>query len=114
MKYRFLVLLLALALLLGACGAPAVEETLPQETVPEETQADDSFNGIPREQIIAVFQAYPEWVEERDKIKPDYSNIDESVPVGGVYQIHTAEGLKQLAEHPDGRLDSRGSLHRQL
>lgn len=106
MKYRILALLLALALLLCACGAPAVEEvTLPQETVPEETQADDSVNGIPREQIIAAFQVYPDWVLERDKKKPDYSNIDESVPVNGVYQIHTAEGLKQLAEHPDGKFE---------
>lgn len=106
MKKRFLALLLALALLLSACGAPAaVEETLPEETVPEETQADDSVNGVSREQIIAAFQVYPDWVLERDKEKPDYSGIDETVAVGGVYQIHTAEGLKQMAQHPDAKFE---------
>lgn len=105
MSKRFLALLLALALLLCACGVPGAEETLPEETVPEETQEDDSFNGVSREQIIAAFQVYPDWVLERDKVKPDYSNIDESVPVNGVYQIHTAEGLEQLAQHPDAKFE---------
>lgn len=105
MKYRMIALLLALTLLLCACGSSGVtEETQPQQTIPEETQ-DDSVNGVSREQIIAAFQMYPDWVLERDKQKPDYSHIDESVPVNGVYQIHTAEGLKLLAEHPDAKFE---------
>ena len=103
MKKRFLALLLALAALLSACGAPAANEPASQETVPEETLSEEE--AALREQIITVFQYYPDWVLERDKKKPDYSNIDESVPVNGVYQIHTAEGLKQLALHPDGKFE---------
>ena len=93
-------------LLLCACGAPAAqEETQPADAVPEPTQQDDSLDGVSRDKIIAAFQIYPDWVLERDKQKPDYSHIDESVPVNGVYQIHTAEGLKLLAEHPDGKFE---------
>ena len=104
MMKRFLALLLALALFLCGCGATEiVEETQPEalaEQVTEETE-DPAY----REQIITVFQNSPDWVKERDKKKPDYSNIDESVPTNGVYQIHTAEGLKQLAEHPDAKFE---------
>ena len=105
MKYRIMALLLALVMLLCACGvSDETEQTQPQQTIPEETQ-DDSVNGVSREQIIAAFQIYPDWVLERDKQKPDFSHIDESVPVNGVYQIHTAEGLKLLAEHPDANFE---------
>jgi len=33
--------------------------------------------------------------------KNDISKIDETKPVGGVYQIHTKEGVKSMAQHPE-------------
>lgn len=34
-----------------------------------------------------------------------YANIDETVPVNGVYKIHSIKGLQNMAQHPDAKFE---------
>lgn len=77
---KLLCLILAIFVLISCCAcgnAPVAEnenETLPAETQPEATPEEDPFAGI-------------------DEFTPDED---------GNYQIYTAEGLKNVANHLDG------------
>lgn len=88
MMKRMLALLLALmTLALCACTPEeAVEPTTPEEVV----------------ETAPVQEEATEAVEE--ETKPDFSHINELEPnAEGVYQIHSAEGLANMANHPDGK-----------
>lgn len=44
--------------------------------------------------------------EEKDPkagIPEEFQNVDETTPVDGVYQIVSEKGLRNMAEHPDGK-----------
>ena len=72
----------------GCTAAPATEETT--ETEPHATEVTEALTG--------AYQYETEFV----KTKPDYSHINEFEPNSkGVYQIHTKEGLLNMANHPD-------------
>ena len=83
MMKRMMALLLALmTVMLCACTPNAPEEP----TLPE-----------------AVEETAPVLGEE-EETKPDFSHINELEPnEEGIYQIHSAEGLANMAKHPDGK-----------
>ena len=90
-KLISLILVLVLVLSFAGCGAQpeeaAVEETEEQLHATEETKI-----------LTGAYQYETEFV----KTKPDYSDINEFEPNSkGVYQIHTKEGLLNMANHPD-------------
>ena len=95
---KIFALLLALMLLLSACGQ------VPEETeVPTETTAATEATEAAKPQA-EVF--YPRWTEETEPATEpkDFSGVDESAPNGnGVYEIYSAEGLKQLSAHPEAK-----------
>lgn len=86
-KLLSVILLLALVLSCCACGLTPEQETT-EPSVEETTEAlsgGHSYN-------TAVTEA----------TMPDYSHINEFEPnEDGVYQIYTAEGLLNMADHPD-------------
>lgn len=92
MMKRMLALLLAvLTVMLCACApkeeapAEAPEETLPAEVAEETVSAEESV---------------------QEETKPDFSHINELEPnAQGVYQIHSAEGLANMAKHPAGKFE---------
>ena len=81
------LLLVALVLSFCACGqTPEAETTEP--SVPETTE---SLSG-----------GHKYDTEIAEATKPDYSDINEFEPnEDGVYQVHTAEGLLNMVNHPD-------------
>lgn len=85
MMKRMLALLLAMmTVMLCACTPKAPEEP----TLPEAVEETAPVLG--------------EAVEE--ETKPDFSHINELEPnENGIYQIHSAEGLANMAKHPDGK-----------
>lgn len=90
MMKRMLALLLALMTVLLCACAP--KEEAPAEA-PEQTLPAESA-----EQIEPVAEAEPE------ETKPDFSHINELEPdAQGVYQVHSAEGLANMAKRPDGK-----------
>lgn len=90
MMKRMLALLLALMTALLCACAP--KEEAPAEA-PEQTLPAESA-----EQIEPVAEAEPE------ETKPDFSHINELEPdAQGVYQVHSAEGLANMAKRPDGK-----------
>ena len=75
-KLLSILMVLAALLSLAACGAKPQAETVPvQETL--------------------------------DPASPEalYGHIDQSQPMGGVYQIWSAEGVKAIADHPDAQFE---------
>lgn len=89
-KLISLMLAIVLVLSFAGCGAQpeeATEQTEEQLHATEETEA-----------LTGGYQYDTEFV----KTKPDYSHINEFEPnKKGVYQIHTKEGLLNMANHPD-------------
>lgn len=65
---------------------------------------DDSANATEETQAETE-ETLPFWYEMlNDPDAVDYDSIDENVPnEQGEYQIHTAEGLKNLAKYPDAK-----------
>lgn len=56
--------------------------------------------------IIGMFSACRRVEEETDSkagIPEEFQNVDETTPVDGVYQIVSEKGLRNMAEHPDGK-----------
>ena len=90
MMKRMLALLLALlTALLCACA--------PKEEVPVEEAVEQTESAEAVEQTEPVAEAVPE------ETQPDYSHINELEPdEDGVYQIHSPEGLANMANHLDG------------
>ena len=86
-KLICLLILLALVLSFCACGQTVENETT-EPSVEETTEALSGGHGY----NTAVTEA----------TKPDYSDINEFEPnEDGIYQIHTAEGLLNMVNHPD-------------
>ncbi|MBQ6839953.1 MAG: hypothetical protein IJO45_04615 [Oscillospiraceae bacterium] len=86
MMKRLMALLLAtVTVLLCACAPKEAEPTQPLEQI-EETA--------------------PVLAEAEEETKPDFSGVNELEPnEKGVYQIHSAEGLANMAKHPDGKFE---------
>lgn len=99
---KWIALLLALCLLLSLCACGQTSEvTEPSQTEPAATaETAEATEGIAAE----IF--YPYWPEETEEVEQqqDFSQVDESKPnSAGVYELHSAEGLQQLAANPDGK-----------
>ena len=89
-KLMSFVLLFAILLTLCACGNnQAQEDPTEPSTVPslEELKAQ-------QEEEKHAYDGDPEEM---------FAHIDQSVPQNGVYQLWNAEGVKQIAQHPDGK-----------
>ena len=88
-KLICILMLVALVLSFCACGQEPAEETVPAtEPSVEDTTGASGGSGY----NTAVTEA----------TKPDCSDINEFEPnEDGVYQIHTPEGLLNMANHPD-------------
>ena len=90
-KILSIVIMFAVLLSLAACGEQAVpteqETTVP--TVPEETQ---SAGKAPANQA-------PQTPQEM------YGHINQLEPMDGVYKIWSVEGVKNIANHPDGSFE---------
>ena len=102
MMKKWIVLLLALCLLLSLCACTRTPEvTEPSQTEPAATEETaEATEGLQ----VELF--YPYWPEETEQVaeKPDFSHVDETKPnASGIYELHSAEGLQQLAAHPDGK-----------
>ena len=90
-KLICVLLLLALVLSFCACGQTPVEETS-EPTVPQTTEE------------LTGGHKYD--TEVKEATKPDCSDINEFEPnEDGVYQIHTPEGLLNMANHPDAEFE---------
>ena len=89
---KLISLLLVFVTLLSLCAChnePALESD-PAGTT-EATQAGTE-------------ETLPFWQEMlSDPNAIDYDSIDENVPENGEYQIHTAEGMKNIAQYPDAK-----------
>lgn len=99
---KWIAAMLTLSLLLSLCACTQTPEgTEPSQTEPSGTeQTAEATEGIQAE----VF--YPYWPEETEEAveKQDFSHVDESKPnASGIYELHSPEGLQQLAAHPDGK-----------
>lgn len=89
MKKMLALLLAVLTVMLCAC-APKEEAPaeVPEETLPAQVQE----------------QTEPAQETEPEETQPDYSHINELEPnAEGVYQIHSAQGLANMAQHLDGK-----------
>ncbi len=86
-KVLSVVLLLALLLTFAGCGAA------PEETVPP-TEASVQETEAPAE---ADTPAVPE-------VDP-FQYIDETVPVDGVYKVHSLTGVENMLAHPEGNFE---------
>jgi len=80
-KLMSILILFALLLSLCACGG----EESAQATQPATTEAPSSGQMLTNEDL--------------------YGHIDQTVPVDGVYKIWNAEGVKNIANHPDARFE---------
>lgn len=89
MMKKWMALLLALCtVLLCACNAQPAQEAETAPSVQEEQQT-----------TAPVVQE-----AEENEQKPDFSGVNELEPnANGVYQIHSAAGLANMANHPDGK-----------
>ena len=90
-KLISILLMIAIVLSFCACGK--------QESA-DATQP----SGVPTlEELLAQQKAE----EEASAIDPatTYGHIDQNVPVNGTYQIWNAEGVKSMADHPDGTFE---------
>lgn len=87
-KLVSILILIALLISLVACGQdPAMQENA-QETTEAIAEATE--------------ETLPWWSDMlKDPNALDFDSIDENVPQNGQYQIHTAEGLKNIAKYPD-------------
>ena len=91
-KLISVLLLLALVLSFCACGQTSEETTAATEPSVEDTTGSSGGSGY----NTAVTEA----------TKPDCSDINEFEPnEDGVYQIHTPEGLLNMANHPDAKFE---------
>ncbi len=91
-KLISVLLLLALVLSFCACGQTPEETTAATEPSVEDTTGSSGGSGY----NTAVKEA----------TKPDCSDINEFEPnEDGVYQIHTPEGLLNMANHPDAEFE---------
>lgn len=83
-KVISILLLLALLLTFAGCGSK------PEPTEPEaqpDTPADEAEVSAEEETLPMV---------------DPFTFIDETVPVDGVYQVHSPVGVKNMLEHPEG------------
>lgn len=82
---KWIAMFLVTVLLLSCCGCgeKAPEEAQPQ--ISEETQAPEQTESAPTQPA------------------EDFSHINELEPENGVYQIVSAEGLANMAQHPDAK-----------
>ena len=88
------LLLLALVLSFCACGTAPEKETT-EATEPSVEETTEAPEG-----------GYKYDTEVTEATKPDCSHINEFEPnEDGVYQIHTPEGLMNMANHPDGEFE---------
>ena len=91
---KLISILLLLAVLLSCCACGLQGESV------DATQP----SGVPTlEELLAQEKAE----EEAAAIDPatSYGHIDQTVPVNGVYQIWNAEGVQNMANHPDGTFE---------
>ena len=91
MMKKWMALLLALCtVLLCACNAQPEQQ--------EETAL------VAEEEVQQTTAPVTEEAEKADQAKPDFSNVNELEPnAEGVYQIYSAEGLANMAKHPEGK-----------
>lgn len=84
-KFVSVLILIALLISLASCGQDPAMQGDTEETVTEATE-----------------ETLPWWSDMlKDPNALDFDSIDENVPQDGQYQIHTAEGLKNIAKYPD-------------
>ncbi len=92
-KLICLLAIFALVLSFCACGQ-----------VPEESSAEATEPSI--EETTEALGGYQYDTEVTEATKPDCSNINEFEPnEDGVYQVHTPEGLMNMANHPDAKFE---------
>lgn len=96
---RFLSIALLIAILLSCCACGKKEQQ-PQAAAPTETVPATTLDPASAEAL--------------------YGHIDQTVPVEGVYKIWNAEGVKNMANHPDGsfeilcNIDMQGAVLRPI
>ena len=93
-KLICLLAIFALVLSFCACGQ-----------VPEEPSAEATEPSVP-ETTEALEGGHKYDTEVQEATKPDCSDINEFEPnEDGVYQVHTPEGLMNMANHPDAEFE---------
>ena len=105
---KFVSLLMLFAILISCCACAAEEAT------PETTVAPDATEALPEETepqlvIPELEDVLAEYEAKQDEGKPTneqlYGMINQLEPVGGVYKIWNAEGVKNIANHPDAKFE---------
>jgi len=88
-KLISLILLLAVLVLSCACGA-------------KQDQAATEPSGVPTLEELLAQQEAEKLAYQKDPAEV-YGHIDQNTPQDGVYQIWNAEGIKNIANHPDAK-----------
>ncbi len=87
---KLICLLLTIVLVLSCIGCGAAPTEVEEFTEPHASEITEALEGAYKYDTEVVIT------------KPDYSHINEFEPnKKGVYQIHTKEGLLNMANHPD-------------
>lgn len=106
MKKRIIAWLLVCCILV-LCGCNGQSSQLESTEAPTAaTQAQETTAPTqPQEETTAPTESI-EATENTEPTAPDYSQINELEPnADGIYQIHSAAGLANMAKHPDGKYE---------
>ena len=103
-KYISIFLLLALMLSCCACGAEEATESSTAATAATEVQETQPEIFIPElEDVLAEYEAKK--LEGQPTNEQLYGHINQLEPMDGIYKIWNAEGVKNIANHPDGKFE---------
>ena len=94
---KFIAMLLLLAIMLPLIACDKAE----QAAAPDDGRVD--LYSVNLDDLWAEYEGQ----KKEGELTPEemYGHIDQTVPMGGIYKIWNAEGVKMIADHPDGKFE---------
>ena len=94
---KFIAMLLLLAIMLPLIACDKAE----QAAAPDDGRVD--LYSVNLDDLWAEYEGQ----KKEGELTPEemYGHIDQTVPMGGIYKIWNAEGVKTIADHPDGKFE---------